>query len=751
MSSPVSDPDAERHERRRPTSDPERQGGPLRPLGVGTRNVIEGLLGLPMALADAAAYPVNRLYDALRPAPPLSGLITDQPRQPLFRPQGEVVAEILDRLGLPRAETAQERITGRAVQELAGAATMYGAGRTLVRGAGEIIPLIGQTLTTAPAAQATGAATAGLSGGLAHEVAPHSAAADLAASLLGGTLGGALPLVLPRPGAGGAAAAMTRSAGHGQDTAADVAARQAAQPEGTAAFVHPPAANDTAPLPRGGGDVAPRRPTETPADATTPGPSAGQPAGLIAPQTPTTSLAAPAIITASSGTNAQRMAAQEAERTLLRPLPATIFERVPVWARPQAERDKEIVHRYLAEWMATPPHRRPPLPDQPAALLLPSPHDTIDVPQIMGRMLDATRLSNLAPGLRGPHGYRRIRGDLAVLTPHVDEVVRRLAGALDPVVVRLARGESVPGATPAQIRAASLAEHYNMRPALDSMLDAGLSRQAAMNRLQQEATFLAATSPRTNIRAGQRSAALYGNRLGLGLPIDSAAMAATITPGFNIMYSRHSPLVQRAIDGGWTLSRNSKLLTYRSALAGDRTAVPFDSNKVRNFNMMFNDVAPGVLPRASFATEAGYQRYLAAYRNGGRGMTDNELLDVLARAPGGQRVNGLYVPSELPFYHDILTQVADHLRLSPTQADSLLWFHFGDRTGLASPHLTQVAVLNERLAHAGAALGISPSEAARRYWRNEIPLPLVVGTAGAGALAASPGTEPEARRREETR
>lgn len=749
MNSPVSDPDAARDDRRRPTTNPENGGSTFRPLGVGTRNVIEGLLGLPVALADIAAYPVNRLYETLGPAPsdPAGG----QRRQPLIRSQREVVGEILDRLGLPRPETAQERVVGRVIEELAGAASMYGLGGTLARGAGEIIPAVGQTLTTAPGAQATGAIGAGLAGGLAHEVAPDSAAAELAASLAGGLLGGALPLVLARGGAGDAAAAMARSAGHRQDAAAGIATRQAAQPEGAAAFVHPTAANDIAPLPRASGGIVERASVEPPADAATPRISTGEPTGSIpSPQMPTTSLSTPAIITASSGTNAQRRAAQGAARTLLRPWPTTIIEPVPAWALPQAERDREIVQRYLAEWMATPPHQRPPLPDHPAALLQPSPRDTIDVPQIMGRILDATRLDILAPGLRGPHGYRRSgRGDLAVLQPYVEEVVRRLTSSLDPVVVRLARGESVPGATPAQIRAASLAEHYNMQPALESMLDAGLSPQAAMNRLQQEATLLSATSPLTNTRAGQRSAALYGNRLALGLPIDSAAMAAATTPGFNIMYSRHSPLVQRAIDGGWTLSRNSKLLTYRSALAGDRTAVPFDSNKVRNFNMMFNDVAPGVLPRASFATEAGYQRYLAAYRNGRPGMTDNELLEVLARAPGGQRVNGLYVPSELPFYHDILTQVADRLRLSPTQADSLLWFHFGDRTGLASPHMTQIGVLNERLAHAGAALGIPPSEAARRYWRNEIPLPLVAGTAGAGALAALPGTEPEARRGEE--
>lgn len=746
MSSPVSDPDAERDDRRRPTSDPGRRGGPLQPLGVGTRNVIEGLLGLPMALADAAAYPVNRLYDALRPAPPLSGLITDQPRQPLFRPQREVVAEILDRLGLPRAETAQERITGRVVQELAGAATMYGAGRTLLRGAGEIIPLIGQTLTTAPGAQATGAAAAGLAGGAAHEVVPDSAAADLAASLVGGALGGALPLVLARGGAGSAAAAMARSAGHGQDTAAGVAARQAVQPEGTAAFVHPTAANDIAPLPRSGGDIAARAPADMPADATTPTAATGGPTSpAAASPVPNSPLAMPAIIIGSS-TGQSRMAAQQAWERLLRPSSPVIVGRVPGLALPQAVRESMVILENLEALTAIPPHRRPPLPDQPGALRQPGPGDALDVPQIMGRDLDATRLDILAPGLRLPHGYRWSgRGDLAVLAPHVNDVVRQLAESLDPVVVRLARGEHLPGATRDQIRSARLAEHYNMRPAYESILDAGLSPHAAMNRLQQEAALVAATSPVTNTRASQRSAALYANRSGFGLPIDSAAMVEALTPGFNIMPSRHSPLVQRALGSGWTLSRHPKLLTYRSALAGDSTAVPIDSNKVRYISMMFNEVAPGALPRASFATEAGYQGYRAAYRNGGRGMTAEQLREILVRGPRSQRVNGLYVPSEYTFYHDILTQTADRLGLTPAQTDALLWFRFGADTGLASPRLTQVDVLNERFARAGHALRISPTEAAHRYWRNEIPLPLIAATTGAGTLAGLAATEPEPR------
>lgn len=752
MSSPVPDPDAERDDRRRPTSDPERRDGPLRPLGVGTRNVIEGLLGLPMALADAAAYPVNRLYDALRPAPPLSGLITDQQRQPLFRPLGEGI-EILDWLGLPRAETPQERIAGRVVGDLAGTANLYGLGRSLIRATGELIPLIGRTLITAPVAQATGATAAGLAGGVAREVAPDSAAADLAASLLGGALGGALPLVLTRGGAGGTTTAMARSAGHGQDTAAGVAARQAAQPEGTAAFIQPTAANDIAPLPRSGGEIAARASAEPPADVTTPRIATGEQSGSSAsPQTPTASLAVPAVITASPAMGAQPMTAREGWGTLQRPSPPIIIEPVPNPRRPQAARNSQIILDSRAEEVATPRHQRPPLPDQPPALRQPMPDDMFDVPQIMSRTLDATRLSVLAPRLLGPHGRRLSgRGDLAVLDPYAPEVVRRLADSLDPVVVRLARGENVPGATRAQIMEARLGEHYNMLPILESMLEAGLSPQAATNRLQLLAALIAATSPVTNMRANHLSAGLFANRLGLGLPIDARAIAEAMTPGFNIMYSRHAPLAQRAVGGGLTLSQHSKLLAFLSALTGDRTAFPIDSNKVRYTNMTFNDVAPGILPRASFATERGYHRYLAAYRNGGPGMTDHELLEVLARAPGGQRINGVYVPSELPFYHDIITQAAERRGLSPLQGDSLLWFNFADRTGLASPRMTQVDILNERFARTAAALGITPREAAHMHWRQEIPIALVAGVAGTGAVAGLPGTQRDARGAEEIR
>jgi hypothetical protein len=777
----------------------------LHSFGLGVRNVAEGLLSMPALAADVLAYPVNLIHDEMRREPARAGQVNE--RQPLFPSQRQAVSALLDRLGLPRAETAQERIVGRIVEDVAGAAIPFGTGRAITGLAGDVAPIIGRALTEAPVAQVTGAAGSGLAGGVAREVAPDSNLADLSASLAGGALGSGIPGILrwlyeraaampprvqtgaqstaadglpdrsttrPETGAAQAQASNDNVAWHSPSAhapespsataAVDPSTAGPAPITPSAATVAAPATTavtDTPPIspgspqiaaavpspggPAGGTSPMPQVPATpaAPSSGVTPAPPASAPPSVTTAPTPPNagspppSTGAPTITTGTPAVGWTPMPAQQALQAITAKGPKLQIPALTGAALRQAERDEAQIGDYLRVLMTIPPSRRPLPPQQAGALPLPVQGTTVPVPQVMADRLNATRIENFAPHYALPHTNRQGgRGDLTVLAPHVDAVVQDLAQALDPAVVRLARGERVSVATPAQVRMAGLAEHFNLRPLYDALLAEGFTPQQAAARLLQEGGFVAANSMLTNTEAALRGASLFASRAARGEPIDAASMRALLESeaGLNIMPDRHSPQVQRVQGGDLTLGRHTKSLTYQSALSGDWSAVPIDTHFMRIINTAFNRVAPGSLPRASFATESAYQRYQSAYADHGMGLTNPQLHDLLARAPGGQRIAGLRVPTEYTFYHDIVTRVAHQLQLSPAQTHALLWFHFGDQTGLMSPRLTQIDLLNWRLEHAAAALNRSVPHVAQGFFRNELRLPAIAGIAGVGTL-----------------
>jgi hypothetical protein len=357
-------------------------------------------------------------------------------------------------------------------------------------------------------------------------------------------------------------------------------------------------------------------------------------------------------------------------------------------------------------------------------------------PSNVAQELEALRIGNIAPDQALP-GSRAAAGVASDLAERYGPTMDRIVGDLDPIA-RIMRGEEVPGATPAQIASARAGEFYNMRPIYDVLRQQGVSHEEALRRIRQEAQAIAGTSPRTDTEQNVLNSAFLQNRMARGLPVDAASVQASTGPGsgYGMIYDQHPALTEGLLEGTISLAQNPKPTVFGRNISGDRSAVTADVHNVRAVNMLFNDLHPGELPASSFDSAAKYQRYLDAYTPDAdgvvRGMNDAELRKILVARPSGQGVRGQDVSTEYPIYNDITTNIAGRLGLTPADAQALMWFHYGHRTGLASEAHTVPELLNQRMSITSQALGIPPEEVLRLYSRNMIPL---AGVAPAAILA----------------
>ena len=358
-------------------------------------------------------------------------------------------------------------------------------------------------------------------------------------------------------------------------------------------------------------------------------------------------------------------------------------------------------------------------------------------PSTTARDLEALRIQNIAPDQSLP-GSRAAAGLASDLASRYGTTMDRIVGDLDPIA-RIMRGEEVPGATPAQIASARAGEFYNMRPVYDVLRGQGVSHDEALRRIRQESQAIAGTSPRTDTEQNVLNSAFLQNRMARGLPVDAASVQASTGPGsgYGMIYDQHPALTEGLLEGTISLAQNPKPTVFGRNISGDRSAVTADVHNVRAVNMLYNDVNPGELPASSFGTAKQFQQYRDAYTPDAegvvRGMNDAELRKILVARPSGQDIRGQNVSTEYPIYNDITTNIAERLGLTPADAQALMWFHYGPRTGLASEAHTVPELLNQRMSITSQALDIPPEEVLRLYSRNMIPL------AGAAPVAILAG------------
>jgi hypothetical protein len=158
---------------------------PARELGVGTRDVLQGLTEIPGMALNALTWPGRALLRA-------GGVPVTAP--------SDLVQSAIDATGLPKAETPGEKLRSSIIQPAASSLTTIVPGSVAANAASPIVRTIGETLAAQPATQAV---SAGVGGGVTEET--GSPVAGAAAGLLtpfalatpGRLISPALPVTVP--------------------------------------------------------------------------------------------------------------------------------------------------------------------------------------------------------------------------------------------------------------------------------------------------------------------------------------------------------------------------------------------------------------------------------------------------------------------------------------------------------------------------------------------------------------------------
>lgn len=108
------------------------------------------------------------------------------------RPLGEVARNVADRVGLPKPETANERVIGDATRLVAGSGGLIGGAKALSTKAAPATKSVLEAFASNPTAQLTAAAGGGLAGGASRE-AGGTAIEQGVSSVIGTALGGLAP------------------------------------------------------------------------------------------------------------------------------------------------------------------------------------------------------------------------------------------------------------------------------------------------------------------------------------------------------------------------------------------------------------------------------------------------------------------------------------------------------------------------------------------------------------------------------
>lgn len=160
-----------------------------RQLGLTARYGLEGLANTAQVVTEPLRYLTDKFLPDRQQS--LGDLVTGTPAPPKSRPLGVEASMLADRLGLPKPETANERVIGDATRLVAGAGGLGGAAQAGARLPG-VVGNIMTGLAANPTQQLTSAAGAGLAGGASRE-AGGDAWTQAGASMLGGIAGGMAP------------------------------------------------------------------------------------------------------------------------------------------------------------------------------------------------------------------------------------------------------------------------------------------------------------------------------------------------------------------------------------------------------------------------------------------------------------------------------------------------------------------------------------------------------------------------------
>lgn len=165
-------------------SEPSLWDKATRGVGLGIRNVVTGVTGLPTMVGNALNTGINYGIQGINDA---TGAHIPQMSMP-----SDAVQQGMNAAGLPQAQTGTERVLGDIQSGMASVAPSLAAGGLLSQAASPVTSAIGRSLQAMPGMQLTGAAGSGAGAGIARENGAGPTG-QLVAGILGGGLGAVAP------------------------------------------------------------------------------------------------------------------------------------------------------------------------------------------------------------------------------------------------------------------------------------------------------------------------------------------------------------------------------------------------------------------------------------------------------------------------------------------------------------------------------------------------------------------------------
>lgn len=160
------------------------------PFKAAGKSLNRGLSDIPRQLGLTARYALEGPAQAAQIfTEPVAGLMRMAGIE--TKPLGQIASGLADTVGLPKPETAQERVVGDATRLLAGTGGTLGAAQGLAKLPG-MVGTVGAGMAANPTAQLTSATGAGVMGGLSREGGGNEMQ-QAGAALIGGFAGGLVP------------------------------------------------------------------------------------------------------------------------------------------------------------------------------------------------------------------------------------------------------------------------------------------------------------------------------------------------------------------------------------------------------------------------------------------------------------------------------------------------------------------------------------------------------------------------------
>lgn len=290
---------------------------------------------------------------------------------------------------------------------------------------------------------------------------------------------------------------------------------------------------------------------------------------------------------------------------------------------------------------------------------------------------------------------------------------------------------------------------YGLYPLKEFLVSKGVPPDEAQRQIETFGKYYAATSPRTNTENNLRHASLLSAieaanpgidltdflRGGLPKVKPPEKQKGFLPTGFNQMMAMHTDLANTLRGGGdINLKTNTKPSLFARSSAGNVADPVADTHNIRSIMFVWNQLHPGEVNPAWLKKDAR-ARY-AADPTSFNPATDVE--DTLT----GHTVKGQYAQTEYGPIANVTRAVADKLGMSPGEAQALMWFTYGEHTGLDSAPKSIAQLIQERASVTGKLIGMDPHEVILKVFRREIPLAALFGGAvGAGMAGgnAPPG------------